>query len=82
MHTLIQLFIKFDHAMWDRYKAYRSDREKNLSGTLLLHCMHQPVKMHLWPLNPQLTSATLHIKLFLIYYVNLYVNWFLCIHVL
>ena len=26
MHTLIQLFIKFDHTMWDRNKAYRSDR--------------------------------------------------------
>ena len=48
MHTLIQLFIKFDHTMWDRHKAYRSDRTsdpacltlgqtgtKNLLGTLL-----------------------------------------------
>jgi len=26
MHTLIQLFIKFDHTMWDRHKAYRSDK--------------------------------------------------------
>jgi len=27
MHTLIQLFIKFDHTMWDRHKAYRSGKK-------------------------------------------------------
>jgi hypothetical protein len=32
MHTLIQLSIKFDHTMWDRHKAYKSDRTSDQTG--------------------------------------------------
>jgi hypothetical protein len=32
MHSLIQLFIKFDHTIWDRHEAYRSNRTSDPVG--------------------------------------------------